>query len=152
MKLLKLQTCDIFAKNDGKVCRQKVTRSRNPVKWLAVRTRQNGKLLNSQKIIKCHPPSRKTRARSCSLPFARRTLPSSLNSHRESREHYESVTPLCANISSLVEGPRISRRGSGRKEERRQCAQIIARNDLLFSRPIKSAICWRSEREKRRGS
>jgi len=33
-------------------------------------------------------------------------------------------------------------------EERRQYTRIIARNDLLFSRPIKSAICWQSERDR----
>lgn len=33
-------------------------------------------------------------------------------------------------------------------EEGRQYARIIARNDSLFSRPIKSAICWRSERDR----
>lgn len=73
-------------------------------------------------------------ARSSSLPSLHIGLSwSSLNSHRESREHYESVTPLCANISSLVEGLRISRRGSGRRGKETMRPDNHAKRFALFT-------------------
>jgi len=110
-----------------------VTRSSNPVKWLAVRTRQNGKLLNSQRIIKCYPSCQADMLAPRPSVYRTLSLQSSPNSHRRSREHYKSVTPLRANISSLVEGPRISRRGTGLEGKETICPDNRAKRFALFT-------------------
>lgn len=120
------------------------------MRWLAVRTRQNGKLLNSQRIIKYHPSRGAGR-----VLTPRPSLPDLLQTHIvdpasvTNRLHLS--VPISRPSSKDLAFP-VEDRDAG---ERRQYARIIARNDSLSSRPIKPAICWRSERdgekEKERG-